>query len=153
MDNSTNYEEALVNINKCLLLKPFHIPFYEIRSEIYLNLSDFQSSIISLEKSILYTQVTTNNNATSNSRLSKHDQQQLQQQQQQPGTTTNAQTPSCREDRLTNDKIAFLRYLLGVTLFDQRLYLDALGIVANGANIFLTLPFQIYRYFILQKII
>ncbi|CAF0785881.1 unnamed protein product [Rotaria sp. Silwood1] len=135
MGKRINYEEALVNINKCLLLKPFHIPFYEIRSEIYLNLCDFQSSIISLQKSILYTQVTTANNATSNSRLSKTDQQAI----------SKPVTPVIyREDRLTNDKIAFLRYISGVTLFDQKLYLDALGIVANGSNIFITLPFQIY---------
>ncbi|CAF3692833.1 unnamed protein product, partial [Rotaria sordida] len=129
MEKRINYEEALVNVNKCLLLKPFHIPFYEIRSEIYLNLCDFQSSIISLQKSILYTQVT-----TSNSRLSRNEQQSI----------SKPVTPANREDRLTNDKIAFLRYVSGVTLFDQKLYLDALGIVANGSNIFITLPFQIY---------
>ncbi|CAF3399092.1 unnamed protein product [Rotaria socialis] len=125
----TDYEEALVNINKCLLLKPYHIPFYEIRSQIYLNLCDFQSSFISLQKSITYTQAT-----TSNSRLSKIEQP----------AASNPTTPAPREDRLINEKIAFLRYITGVTLFDQKLYLDALGIVANGASIFITLPFQIY---------
>ena len=134
----TDYEEALVNINKCLLLKPYHIPFYEIRSEIYLNLCDFQSSFMSLQKSIAYIQAT-----TSNSRLSKIEQP----------TISNPTTPAPREDRLTNEKIAFLRYITGVTLFDQKLYLDALGIVANGASIFITLPFQIYRYLITYKLI
>jgi len=137
-----NYEEALVNINKCLLLKPSHIPFHEIRSEIYLNLCDFQSSILSLQKSILYTQVTTTMNATSHSRLSLNDQQQ---------EISVPVTPAYREDRLTNDKIVFLRYISGVTLFDQKLYLDALGIIANGANIFNALPFQIYRYLYLSN--
>lgn len=140
MNARTNYEEALVNINKCLLLKPFHIPYYELRSEIYLNLCDFQSSIINLQKSILYTQVTANPNPTSNSRLSIADQQ-----QQQVRSISMPATPAYREERLTNDKIAFLRYISGVSLFDQKLYLDALSIIANGANIFSTLPFQIYR--------
>ena len=133
MEKRTNYEEALVNINKCLLLKPYHIPFYEIRSEIYLNLCDFQSSILSLQKSILYKQATTNN-----SRLSTN--------QQQQSVSMPGQTPALREDKLTNDKTAFLRYISGVTLFDQKLYLDALSIIANGSNVFSTLPFQIYRY-------
>jgi hypothetical protein len=140
LEKRTNFEEALVNINKCLLLKPYHIPFYEIRSEIYLNLCDFQSSTLSLQKSILYTQVTTGAAAaaaTSNSRLSAHEQ-----------PVSIPVTPANREDTLTNDKIAFLRYISGVTLFDQKLYLDALSIIANGANIFSTLPFQIYRYII-----
>lgn len=131
MQKRTDYEEALVNINKCLLLKPYHIPFYEIRSEIYLNLCDFQSSVISLQKSITYAQATANN-----SRLSKTETQ----------TASKPATPIHQEDRLNNDKIAFLRYISGVTLYDQKLYLDALGIVANGSNIFITLPFQIYRY-------
>jgi hypothetical protein len=131
MVKRTNYEEALVNINKCLLLKPYHIPFYEIRSEIYLNLCDFQSSILSLQKSILYKQA-----ATNNSRLSTHDQQQ---------SVSMPETPAYREDKLTNDKTAFLRYISGVTLFDQQLYLDALSIIAIGSNVFSTLPFQIYR--------
>lgn len=138
-----NYEEALVNINKCLLLKPFHIPYYELRSEIYLNLCDFQSAIINLQKSILYTQVTTNPISMSNSRLSTTDQQ-----QQQVRSTSVPVTPAYREDRFTNDKIAFLRYISGVSFFDQKLYLDALSIIANGANIFSTLPFQIYRYYL-----
>lgn len=142
LNKHTNYEEALVNINKCLLLKPFHIPYYELRSEIYLNLCDFQSSIINLQKSILYTQVTTNPNSISNSRLSITD---PQQQQQQVRSVSVPVTPAYREDRLTNDKIAFLRFISGVSLFDQKLYLDALSIIANGANIFSTLPFQIYR--------
>jgi len=134
LEKRTNYEEALVNINKCLLLKPYYIPFYEIRSEIYLNLCDFQSSILSLQKSILYTQVTT----TNNSRLSTHE--------QQISSISMPVTPAYRGDQLTNDKITFLRYISGVTLFDQKLYLDAISIIANGANIFSTLPFQIYRY-------
>jgi len=141
----TNYEEALVNINKCILLKPYHIPFYEIRSEIYLNLCDFQSSILNLQKSILYTQVTTTTNRPINSRLSTHERQQPL----QVSIPTPA-TPAYREDRLTNDKIAFLRYLSGITLFDQKLYLDALSIIAIGANIFNTLPFQIYRYLYIE---
>lgn len=135
LEKRTDFEEALVSINKCLLLKPHHIPFFEIRSEIYLNLCDFQSSILSLQKSILYTQVTTNTNTQNNSRLSTHEQ-----------PLSIPATPAYREDRLTNDKIAFLRYLSGVSLFDQKLYLDALSIIATGANIFNTLPFQIYRY-------
>jgi hypothetical protein len=138
----TNYEEALVNINKCILLKPYHIPYYEIRSEIYLNLCDFQSSILSLQKSILYKQVTTNTNPTSISR-SNND-------QQQPTSVSMPVTPAYREDRLSNDKIAFLRYLSGVSLYDQKLYLEALSIIANGANVFSTLPFQIYRYLYLE---
>lgn len=139
----TNYEEALVNINKCILLKPYHIPYYEIRSEIYLNLCDFQSSILSLQKSILYKQVTTTpTNPTSNSRLSTNEQQQ---EKQQLTSVSMPVTPANREDRLSNDKIAFLRYISGVTLYDQKLYLDALSIIANGANVFSTLPFQIYR--------
>lgn len=145
MEKHENYEEALVNINKCILLKPYHISYYEIRSEIYLNLCDFQSSILSLQKSILYKQVTTNTNPTSNSRLSNNDQQ-----QQQSTSVSMPVTPACREDRLSNDKIAFLRYLSGVSLYDQKLYLEALGIIANGANVFSTLPFQIYRYLYLE---
>lgn len=137
IDKRTNFEEALVYINKCLLLKPYHIPFYEIRSDIYLNLCDFQSSILNLQRSILYTQATTNTNVQSNSRLSNNDQQQVT-------SISIPVTPAHREDQLTNDKIAFLRYLSGVSLFDQKLYLDALSIIATGANIFSTLPFQIY---------
>lgn len=147
MGARTNYEEALVNINKCLLLKPFHIPYYELRSEIYLNLCDFQSSIINLQKSILYTQVTNNPNPISNSRLSIADQQ------QQVRSISMPVTPAYREDRLTNDKIAFLRYISGVSLFDQKLYLDALSIIANGANVFSTLPFQIYRYLFMSSLL
>ena len=125
-----------MNINKCLLLKPYHIPFYETRSEIYLNLCDFQSSILSLQKSLLCNQSTTTVNRTSNSRLSKNE----------PQTTSIPVTPAYQEDKLMSDKISFLRYISGVTLFDQKLYLDALSIVANSSNIFNALPFQIYRY-------
>jgi tetratricopeptide (TPR) repeat protein len=136
IEKRTNYEEALVHINKCLLLKPFHIPYYEIRSEIYLNLCDFQSSILSLQKSILYTQPTTTMKAPSNSQLSISD--------HQPQSISMPVTPANRDDQFVNDKIAFLRFISGISLFDQKLYLDALGIIANGANIFSTLPFQIY---------
>ena len=138
MNKRTNYEEALIHINKCILLKPFHIPYYEIRSEIYLNLCDFQSSILSLQKSMLYIQATTGLKAPSQSQLSIAE--------HQPHSISAPVTPAIREDQLTNDKIAFLRYISGVSLFDQKLYLDALGIIANGANVFSTLPFQIYRF-------
>jgi len=146
IDKQANFEEALVYINKCLLFKPYHIPFYEIRSEIYLNLCDFHSSILNLQKSILYTQETTNKNLKPNSRLSNNDEQQIT-------SVSVPVTPGHREDQLTNDKIAFLRYLSGVSLFDQKLYLEALSIIATGANIFSTLPFQIYRYFLFYKFI
>ncbi len=136
MNKRTNYEEALVHINKCILLKPFYIPYYEIRSEIYLNLCDFQSSILSLQKSILYTQATTDLKAPSQLSITDHEPQRI----------SAPVTPAIREDRFANDKIAFLRYISGVSLYDQKLYLDALGIIANGANIFSTLPFQIYRF-------
>lgn len=141
LEKHQNYEEALVNINKCLLLKPYHVPYYETRSEIYLNLCDFQSSILSLQKSILCTQATTYTKAPNNSRLSLNDQQ---------PTVSIPVTPAYREDQLANDKISFLRFISGVSLFDQKLYLDALGIIANGANIFNTLPFQIYRYWLIE---
>jgi hypothetical protein len=75
--------------------------------------------------------------ANNPSRLSTHD--------QPPQTVSIPATPANRDDHLSNDKVAFLRYINGITLFDQKLYLDALSIIANGANVFSTLPFQIYR--------
>jgi len=132
MEKRTNYETALIYINKCLLLKPYHIPFYGIRSEIYLNLCDFQSSILSLQKGFSYKQATSNNQKSS-----------IEQEGVLPPIH---EAPLSKEDKLTNDKIAFLRYISGVTLFDQKLYIDALSIIANGADVFSTFPFQIYRY-------
>ena len=135
LEKRTNYELALIYINKCILLKPFHITFYEIRSEIYLNLCDFQSSILSLQKGLSYKQATTNNQQSIN-----------EQQQQQQQVVPISSPPVSKEEKLTNDKIAFLRYISGVTLFDQKLYIDALSIIANGSDVFSTFPFQIYRY-------
>jgi tetratricopeptide (TPR) repeat protein len=132
LEKRTNYETALIHINKCILLKPYHIPFYEIRSEIYLNLCDFQSSILSLQKGFSYKQ------ATSNTQQSIDE--------QQPQTVPKRVASVSKQDKLTNDKIAFLRYISGLTLFDQKLYIDALSIIANGADVFSTFPFQIYRY-------
>ncbi|CAF1359906.1 unnamed protein product [Adineta steineri] len=136
LEKRTNYELALIYINKCILLKPFHITFYEIRSEIYLNLCDFQSSILSLQKGISYKQATTNNQKSINE----------QQEQQQQQVVPISSSPVTKDEKLTNDKIAFLRYISGVTLYDQKLYIDALSIIANGSDVFSTFPFQIYRY-------
>ena len=129
MKEQTNYEEALVHINKCILLRPYHVPFYELRSEIYLHLCDFQSSRANLRKGILYTQA----------RASK-DKQQLQ--------TATPTLPSSGhvEEKLTSDKTAFLQYMNGIILFDQKLYADALSSMANDSTIFTTLPFQILGY-------
>ena len=136
VDQRKNYEDALVNVNKCLLLKPFHIPFYDLRSEIYLNLCDFPSSCSNLQKSLLYIHATTpSSNANTQSRLSTNEQQAI----------SIPPTPANRDDLFNHEKVAFLRYITGVTLFDQKLYLDALSIIANGSNVFTTLPFQIYR--------
>ncbi|UJR33398.1 hypothetical protein I4U23_020845 [Adineta vaga] len=126
LEKRTNYELALVYINKCLLLKPYHIPLYEMRSEIYLNLCDFQSSILSLQKGISYKQVTS------------------QKQQSQQLIIPARPVPLSNEEKLTNDKIAFLRYMSGISLFDQKLYIDALSIIATGADVFSTFPFQVY---------
>ena len=142
VDQRKNYEDALINVNKCIMLKPYHIPFYDLRSEIYLNLCDFQSSCLNLQKSLVYMHVTStpSSNANNLSRLSNSDQNHQQQSLSIPPT------PATREDLFNHDKIAFLRYINGVTLFDQKLFLEALGIIGNGANMFTTLPFQIYRY-------
>ena len=137
MKEQTNYEEALVLINKCILLRPYHIPFYELRSEIYLHLCDFQSSQANLRKGILYTQAT----------VTKDKRHQPTASEQQVPTATPALLSSGHADeKLTHDKTAFLQYMNGIVLFDQKLYADALGSMANDAKIFTTLPFQIFGY-------
>lgn len=141
VDQHKNYEEALINVNKCIMLKPFHIPFYDLRSEIYLNLCDFQNSSLNLQKSLIYTYVTStpSSNANNLSRLSNNDQ--LHQQ----NSISVPQTPANRDELFNHDKIAFLRFITGVTIYDQKLFLEALGIIGSGVNMFTTLPFQIYR--------
>ncbi|CAF0729022.1 unnamed protein product [Adineta ricciae] len=137
LEKRTNYELALIYINKCLLLKPYHIVLYEIRSEIYLNLCDFQSSILSLQKGVSYQHA-----------INKKEQlaREKYQQQHPEEVTMHQQVPAVsKEEKMKNDKIAFLRYMSGISLFDQKLYIDALSIIATGADIFSTFPFQVYR--------
>ena len=137
LEKRTNYELALIYINKCILLKPYHIALYEIRSEIYLNLCDFQSSILSLQKAVSYQHA-----------INKKEQlaREKYQQQHPEEVTIHKQVPAIsKEEKTKNDKIAFLRYMSGISLFDQKLYIDALSIIANGADVFSTFPFQVYR--------
>ncbi|CAF0762254.1 unnamed protein product [Didymodactylos carnosus] len=128
-----NYEESLVNINKCLLLKPYYSQFYEMRAELYLELCDFQSALMSLQKIILSYQATAKN------------EQQQQPPPPPPPTTTTATTVSTtttttittnREEKELHEKI----------LFSQ-----AISIIANAGNMF-SLPFQLYSILCLNAI-
>jgi hypothetical protein len=104
-----------------------------------LNLCDFQSSSSNLQRSLYNFQAMTSTNENNDSTSSLTD-------EQLPQTVSRSVTPINHNDPLNNDRLVFLRYITGVILFDQKLYLDALSTIVNVPNILDKLPFQIYRY-------
>ncbi|CAF0841438.1 unnamed protein product [Didymodactylos carnosus] len=92
-----DYEESLVHINKCLLLIPYHSQFYEMRAQLYLELCDFQSALLTLQKIILSYQVVTKD------------------QEQSPSSKPIVN----KEEKILNEKISFLRYIYILFCFNH----------------------------------
>lgn len=114
------------------------MPFHELRSEIYLELCDFRSAVAGIQKMISHKRAaSTKQNPAIQGRQSVQD--------QRKSVSSIPATPADFDENTYNEKVGFLRYITGITLFDQKLYFDAFGIIVSGSNIFATLAFQVYR--------
>ena len=95
--NQGNFERTIVLLNKAFTLNSFNIQFYLLKIESFIQLCDFKSALITINKLLSILSVWSNNDASYNE----------------------------LKVNLLN-KTAFCHYAQGQTFFDYKLYLEAL---------------------------
>lgn len=92
------YEKAINTLNKAFMLNAFNIQFYLLRCECFVQMCDFRSAILTINKllSIISVWTEENDNKYDSLKAALHE------------------------------KVVFCHYMLGQVYFDAKLFLDAL---------------------------
>ena len=119
------YEKAVNTLNKAFNLNSFNIQFYLLRCECFVQMCDFRSAILTINKLLSVISVWTDDNDNKYNSLK------------------NA----------LNDKITFCHYMLGQIYFDSKLFLDALDSFNKASELKPdNLVYKIRRYFFFEQI-